>query len=97
MKRLLLVGLVLAACSSGGTCPELRLTGLIASGEYEADSGGAESRYCAKDCDVVFPPHDGVHDLKLEVDLDGESVEIIYMRDGKRVVERWRIESHEPS
>ncbi len=86
--------LLVAACGdSGGKCPEPKPLNYFTSDSFTAPEGAAVNWYCNQDCGVVFEPHDGVGPLALDIDMEAERVTITYERDGKTIVEKWKITS----
>ena len=72
-------------------CPELKPLDLYKSGQYTAAKGEPVNWNCSSGCSTVFTPHDGVEDLTLDLNIEQDIVTIRFRRDGKDVVERWRV------
>lgn len=90
------LGLASSGCiggTPGGDCPEVEPLRLFQSGTYLSEGGKTKDWYCDErtSCGVVFPPHDGATDLELEIAFSDKRVTIHYLRDGKRIEERWHI------
>ena len=75
---------LLSACGMCGKCPELTLTPLE-SGTYRAKPASKWQKRSPK-----FAHHGGT-DKTVHIDRAKGIVEFRYLRDGKKVVERWRI------
>ena len=89
---LLGMGLLVAGCNIGGdNCPEPNPLNFLKSGTYASPGGAPIDWHCTQGCSVVFPPHEGVADLELELKIEEDVAIIRYIRDGKQIVERWAI------
>lgn len=87
--------LALAGCleTGGGSCPEPKEYQFFESGSYSSPGGAPSDYYCNDNCGAVFSPHEGVTDLKLELNVEQNAAIIRYMRDGKEIVEKWKVTS----
>ena len=90
-----LLALSLVACGDdGGSCPPVdQEQEYLASGDYVSEGGEPRNWYCSEldPCEAVFPPHQDVSPIDMEMDLAAGRVIMRYERDGQTVVERWRI------
>jgi len=84
---------MLTGCADEPGCGEPDEIEYFSSGEYSAPAGAPVNHYCSPGCGTVFTPHDGVDDFNMDLDLAQDIATITYTRDGKQVVERWRITS----
>ncbi|MBI4954024.1 MAG: hypothetical protein HY908_18520 [Myxococcales bacterium] len=89
-----LLGALLCACEGDGPgCREPAPLDYFQSGSYTSPGGEAVDWFCTSGCSAVLPPHDGVGPLALALDLASDTVTVSYLRQGKAVVETWRVTS----